>query len=129
MSAPHWLSIEPRLTETRLLLGSPGAGTLLRARLPPLPRQPEALGLLLRALAAWMGQPFCAALDAESEDVQQHPERWARLLGDLDDALVHVEWVGYATRWSAPERDRFLEATGDFQRAKRLITFAATGQR
>jgi len=127
MSSPPWLSIEPRLTETRLMLSSPCVGTILRARLPPLPQQSAALGLLLRGLAAWLGQPFYAALDAEAEDVQHHPERWAQLLGELDDTLMHVEWVGYTTNWSG--RDRFLEATGEFHRARRLITFAATGQR
>lgn len=125
--SPLWMSIEPGPRETRLMLTQPLVGAALRARLPPLPAQPDALGLLLRGLAAWYGQPFCAALDAESEDVRQHPERWACLLGDLEDALIQVEWVG---RPGSPERrDRFLGAVGDFGSARRLVTLAATGQR
>jgi hypothetical protein len=122
-----WLSIEPGLAETRLMLSRPSVGAVLRARLPTPPARPEALGLLLRGLAAWLGQGLCAVLDAESEDVRRHPERWACLLGDLDGAVFRVEWVGHtATR---PRRDRFLEAVGDSRRGRRLITFTATGQR
>jgi hypothetical protein len=121
------MSIEPGPQDTRLMLTQPMVGAALRARLPAVPAHPDALGLLLRGLAAWYGQPFCAALDAESEDVQKHPERWARLLGDLEDALIQVEWVGHPG--SPDRRDRFLGAVGDFSSARRLVTLAATGQR
>lgn len=125
--SPLWMSIEPGPRETRLMLTQPMVGAALRARLPAVPARSEALGLLLRAVAAWYGQPFCAALDAESEDVRQHPERWALLLGDLEDSLIQVEWVA---RTDSPDRrDRFLGAVGDFSSARRLITRAATGQR
>jgi hypothetical protein len=109
------------------MLSQPLVGTALRARLPLLPHQPHALTMLLEGLAAWYGQPFCAVLDAEAEDVWRHPERWARLLGELDSQQVRVEWVGHSR--SVAVRDRFLGAVGDFRRASRLITFAATGQR
>lgn len=125
--SPLWLSIQPELVETRLMLTQPGVGTALRARLPVVPMQPDALGLLLRGLVAWYGQPFCAVLDAECEDVQRHPERWAQLLGDVESTVVRIEWVGYTA--STARRDRFLGALGEFDRARRLITFAATGQR
>ena len=125
--SPLWMSIEPELSETRLMLTAPLRGTALRARLPTLPSQPRALLLLLEAIAAWYGEPICAVLDAEASDVQRSPERWAQLLGDLDGERVHVEWVGHA---AAPRpRDRFLGAVGDFSSARRLITFAATGQK
>ena len=114
--------------ETRIMLSVPGVGTALRARLPLLPHQPHALSMLLAGLSAWYGEPFCAVLDdAEAEDVLHHPERWAQLLGDLDGEQIRVEWIGHSR--SSHERDRFLGAVGDFRRAKRLITFAATGQR
>jgi hypothetical protein len=122
-----WMSIEPRPAETRLLLTAPRSGPALRARLPACPAQPDALGLLLRGLAAWYGQPFCAALDAESEDVRRHPERWTALLEGLDDALIQVEWV--ARTASPGRRDRFLGAVGEFGSARRLLTFATTGLR
>jgi len=122
-----WLSIEPELGETRLMLTQAQAGTALRARLPTRPSHPRALLLLLEAIAAWYGQPLCAVLDADASDVQRHPERWAHLLGDLDGESVHVEWVGHAAE--PPRRDRFLGAVGDFRSARRLITFAATGQK
>lgn len=83
--------------------------------------------MILEGLSAWFGEPFCAVLDAEAEDVLRHPERWARLLGELDGEQIRVEWVGHSR--SSAARDRFLGAVGDFHRAKRLITFAATGQR
>jgi hypothetical protein len=121
------MSIEPRRTETRLMLTQSPAGTALRARLPVLPAQPCGLTLVLRGLAAWYGQPLCAVLDADAEDVARHPERWARLLGELDDESVRVEWV--ACSRPATERDRFLGAVGDFRSARRLLTVAVTGQR
>ena len=125
--SPLWMSIEPMIAETRMMLSVPGIGTALRARLPLLPRQPQALTMLLQALSAWYGEPIFAVVDAVAEDVWRHPERWARLLGDLDGEQIRVEWV-WPSRFAA-ERDRFLGAVGDFHRAKRLITFAATGQR
>src|SRR6516162_6739302 len=91
-----WVSIEPELCETRLMLTQAQVGTALRARLPTLPSQPRALLLLLEALAAWYGQPLCAVLDAEASDVQHSPQRWAQLLGDLDGETVHVQWSGHA---------------------------------
>src|SRR4051812_35093741 len=122
-----WVSIEPELSETRLMLTEAPGGTALRARLPTQPSQPRALLLLLEAIAAWYGQPLRAVLDAEATDVQRYPERWANFLGDLDGERVHVEWVAHA---AAPRgRDRFLGAVGDFGSAKRLITLAATGQK
>ncbi len=122
-----WISIEPRRTETRLMLTQAPAGTALRARLPVLPVQPRGLTLLLQGLAAWYGQPLGAVLDADAEDVAHHPERWARLLGELDDEQVRAEWVAGARRMH--ERDRFLGALGDFRSARRLLAVAATGQR
>ena len=125
--SPLWLSIEPMIAETRLMLTQPQVGTALRARLPRLPQQPHALRQVLEGLVAWYGQPCCAVLDADAEDVWRHPERWARLLGELDSEQIRVEWVGH-TRTVAV-RDRFVGAVGNFRRARRLITFAATGQR
>ena len=124
-SSPLWISIEPELSETRLSLSVPQVGTALRARLPPLPSEPRALLSLLEAVAAWYGQPLCAALDADASDVQRSPQKWARLLGDLDGERVRVEWVGRAA--SPDRRDRFLGAVGEARGGKRLVTFAATG--
>jgi len=125
--SPLWVSIEPRGTETRLMLTQAPAGTALRARLPVVPCQPCGLTLLLQGLAAWYGQPLCAVLDADAEDVARHPERWARLVGELDGEQVRVEWV--ARSRAAVERDRFLGAVGDFRSARRLVALAATGPR
>jgi hypothetical protein len=124
--SPLWLSIEPCRTETRLMLTQAPAGTALRARLPILPAQPCALTLVLRGLAAWYGQPLTAVLDADAEDVARHPERWARLLGELDGETVRVEWV--ARSRPATGRDRFLGVVGDFRSARRLLALATTGQ-
>jgi hypothetical protein len=95
--------------------------------MPPLPKQTDALGLLLRGLSAWYGRPLCAALDADAEDVRKHPERWHRLLGGLDDAVFQVQWV--SATGSGPRRDRFFAPTGDFRDVRRVVTVAATGQR
>lgn len=123
---PLWMSIVPDTVETRLMLTMGGVGQLLRARFPLVPKQPDGLALFLRGIAAWYGQPFCAVLDAESQDVFEHPERWARMLGDLDDAAIHVEWV-----WNSGnlKRDRFMDRLTGFARSERLITYAATGQK
>jgi hypothetical protein len=121
-----WMSIEPESDATRLMLTLAPTGTALRARLPTPPAQPHALRLLLEAVAAWYGAPLCAVLDVDAQDVRLHPERWVHLLGDLDDERVRVEWVaGHAD--AARQRDRFLEAVGDFGSSRRLITLAATG--
>jgi hypothetical protein len=44
----------------------------------------------------------------------------------MDSEQVRVQWVVVPT---SRERDRFLGEMGDFSSAKRLATFAATGQR
>jgi hypothetical protein len=120
-----WVSIEPGSDETRLMATSAHSGAVLRARLPPVPRQPQALSLLLKGLSAWFGEPLTAVVAADREDVRVHPERWAQLLGEIDSEHATVEWVVVPL----PERDRFLGELGDFSSAKRLVVFAATGQR
>lgn len=126
MPSPLWMSIEPRSSEIRLMLSEPSAGTSLKARLPSPPTHPRALAMLLEALSAWYRLPLRAALDADAQDVQHHPERWAHLLGDLPGLEVQVEWVSRPL--AARRRDRFLGTLGDFSSARRLITRAATGQ-
>ena len=122
-----WMTIEPGYTETRLMLTAGGAGTVLRARLPPVPRQAGSLGALLEALSTWFGQPLTAVVAADARESGLHPNRWSQLLGEIDNDLVRVEWV---VAPSTEERDRFLAQTGgDFRKARRLLTFAATGLR
>ncbi|MCP4673964.1 MAG: hypothetical protein GY854_00275 [Deltaproteobacteria bacterium] len=123
---PLWMSIAPDVMETQIMLTMGGVGTLLRARFPLIPKQPEGLGLFLRGIAAWFGQPFCAVLDADAQDVWEHPERWAQLLGDLDDASIRVEWRGHSEVFG---RDRLAGTVGDFRKTRRLLTYAATGQK
>jgi hypothetical protein len=122
-----WLSIEPLPSMTRLLLSESGGGPALKARLPATPSQPRAVAMLLEALVAWYGEPLCAVLDADAEDVQRNPQRWAAILGDLQSPQIEVEWV---SPLSMPAVDkRLLGDMGDYRRARRLITLAATGQR
>lgn len=122
-----WMTIEPRETETRLQLSEGGGGLSLRARLPVCPRHPRALAqLLAEALVGWYGRPLTAVVDADAQDVARHPERWARLLGDLDGEAIRVEWA-HPVR-PAFRRDRFMGGLGDFRRARHLVTFAATGE-
>ena len=125
--SPLWMSIDPGHNETRLMLTEARVGAALRARLPPVPRQPRALAQLLEALSAWYGMPLTAVIDAGAEGALHHPQRWAQLLGEIDGEQVRVEWVVVPAR--AERRDRFLGELGDFSAAKRLLTFAATGQR
>lgn len=120
-----WVSIEPGCDETRLMVTSARTGAVLRARLPPMPRQPQALTLLLQGLSAWFGEPLSAVVAADSEGVLSHPERWAQLLGEIDGEQTSIHWVVVPPA----ERDRFLGELGDFSSAKRLLTVAATGQR
>jgi hypothetical protein len=125
--SPLWMSIDPGHDETRLMLTEAQVGAALRARLPPVPRQPRALAQLLEALSAWYGMPLTAVIDAGAEGALHHPQRWAQLLGEIDGEQVRVEWVVVPAR--SKHRDRFLGELGDFSAAKRLLTFAATGQR
>ena len=125
--SPLWMSIDPDHDETRLMLTEARVGAALRARLPPVPRQPRALAQLLEALSAWYGMSLTAVIDAGAEGALHHPQRWAQLLGEIDGEQVRVEWVVVPPR--TERRDRFLGELGDFSAAKRLLTFAATGQR
>ena len=120
-----WVSIEPGCDETRLMVTSARTGAVLRARLPSMPRQPQALTLLLQGLSAWFGEPLTAVVAADDEGVLSHPERWAQLLGEIDGEQTRIQWVVVPPA----ERDRFLGELGDFTSAKRLLTVASTGLR
>lgn len=124
MSQPLWLTIEPHPDEVLLSLHEPGRGSILRARLPVCPHQPRALATLLESLVAWYGRPLVAVLDADAQDVRQHGERWARLLGELDEAHIEVQW---SHRPAAKPRDRFLGRLGNFRPASRMVGLAAGG--
>lgn len=72
-------------------------------------------------------RPLHAVLDADAEDVHQHPERWAHLAGDLPLVDLHVEWVRRPSRARRKDQGRFLEELGDFRSARHLLGFAVTG--
>jgi len=76
--SPLWMSIEPDISGTRIMMTQGGCGTIMRARLPHIPKQPEALGLFLRGVGAWYGRPFCAVLDADAQDVWDHQSQVRR---------------------------------------------------
>ena len=120
-----WLSLEPHPKECWLSLSTSMAGPALRAVLPLPPAQPRAVALLLESLAEWFGQPLCAVLDADAEDVRHRPEFWTRCLGGLDEPRFHVEWVTLPARRSRQEK--FLGEVGSATRARRLVRFAAAG--
>lgn len=126
MSLPLWMSIAPELSETRLQLSVPTARAVLRARLPVAPQHPRALITLLESLSLWYGTPLHAVVDADAQDIRRDPEKWAVLLGDAPELAVRVHYVGVpASRRKG--RDRFLSEMGDFARAERMTSFAATG--
>jgi hypothetical protein len=125
MSQPLWMSIEPSLTETRLMLCVQDAGPVLKARLCAMPQHPRALGMLFEALSAWYRRPLRAVIDADAPGVRHRPEHWTQFLGELPGFDTQVEWIGRLDR----TRDRFLGEMGDFGSAKRLVTKAATGLR
>ncbi|MBK7399695.1 MAG: hypothetical protein IPJ34_26440 [Myxococcales bacterium] len=124
--SPIWITIEPTPQEVRLLLTEPSSGPTLKARLP-LPSAGRAVPLLLEALSLWHHRPLHAVLDADAEDVHQHPERWAHLAGDLPLVDLHVEWVRRPSRARRKDQGRFLEELGDFRSARHLLGFAVTG--
>jgi hypothetical protein len=126
LPSPLWMAIEPRTSEVRLLLTEPSSGPSLKACLPLPAAHSRSLPMLLEALSAWYQMPLHAVLDADASDVREHPERWALLTGDLPAHRIGVEWVR-RPRTSALRR-RFLESMGDFQSARALVGFAATGQ-
>lgn len=126
MSQPLWLTIEPHPDEVLLSLHEPGRGSILRARLPVCPQQPRALATLLESLVAWYGRPLVAVLDADAQDVRQHGERWARLLGELDERHIEVQW---SHRRTGKPRDRFLGKLGNFRPAARMVGLVAGGGR
>lgn len=73
---------------------------------------------------AWYGRPLVAVLDADAQDVRQHSERWARLLGELDERHIEVRW---SQRRTAKPRDRFLGKLGNFRPATRMVGLEAGG--
>lgn len=122
-----WLSIEPRERFTRVMLCEPYVGPTLKAMLPPIPAHPGAMAQFLEALSAWYGKPLSVALDADAEDVHRQVERWADYLEAVDSHNISVSWVSPSS-WS-PSHGRFFARMGDFRRAGRLISLAATGRR
>lgn len=122
-----WVSLQPDKSELRVSMSRQSSGPLLRARLPLTPKQPQALLGLLEAVSNWFGEPLCAVLDADGEDVRVRPEFWLRTLADVDSASLSVEWVSLPSR--SEFRDRFLGEVPSSRRAARLIAFAAGGQR
>ena len=114
MSHPLWMSIEPVGSEGKMMLTAPAAGTRLKARLPCPPAHPRAV-ISLRAV-----------IDADAEDVRRNPARWATLLGNAPELAVAVEWAAVPR---SAKKDRFLAPMGEFAGARRLVSFAATGQR
>jgi hypothetical protein len=126
MSSSLWLSIEPRSTETRLILSVAGSGPSLKARLPTRPAHPHALVRLMEALACWYHLPLHAVLDADASGVVRDAESWAQWTGDVSTLDVSIEWVG---RRSRLPRERFLDGMGSFDAAKRRIAFASGGTR
>jgi len=127
MSSSLWLSIEPRSTETRLLLSVSGSGAALKARLPTRPAHPHALVRLMEALACWYRLPLHAVLDADASDVVRDAESWAQWTGDVSQLDVSIDWVGKRL-WQG-RRERFLDGMGSFDAAKRRIAFASGGTR
>jgi len=128
LSSPLWMTIEPRVSEVRLLLTEPCAGPALKASLPLPQAQSRALPLLLEALSAWYQRPLHAVLDADASDVRHHPERWALLAGDLPAHQIGIEWVKRPRPAELRGRRRYLDSMGEFRSARSLLGFAATGQ-
>lgn len=124
--SPLWITIEPTLSEVRLLLTEPGSGPALKARLP-LPAHARAVPLLLEALSLWYRRPLHAVLDADAADIRLHPERWALLAGDLPVVDISVEWAQRPRPERRKEQGRFLEELGDFRSARQLLGFSVTG--
>jgi hypothetical protein len=125
-SPPLWLTLQPRLNFTQILLSESGTGTLLKARLAAEPMHPGALSRFLQSLAEWQGRELFAVIDADAGPLQLAPDRWARMLGEANEhPSITVEWSAVPAGRLA--RQRFFEF-GDFNSARRLLVHAATGQ-
>jgi hypothetical protein len=123
---PLWMTIEPQPHEVRLVLTEPSLGPSLKAHLP-LPSEARAVPMLLEALCLWYRRPLRAVLDADAEDVQLHPERWALLAGDLPLLELSVDWVRRRRDPRAKERARALESMGDHRRARQILGLSVLG--
>ncbi|NTX04859.1 hypothetical protein [Myxococcus sp. CA040A] len=125
-SPPLWLTLEAHTPYIQILLSVPKRGTVLKARLPPVPAMTPAVSLLVESLSAWYGMPLYAVVDADAQEARLQAGLWAKLLGDLAfNPNIAVEWT--SLQCPPPPRDRFLEWEG-FASARRLLTRAATGQ-
>jgi hypothetical protein len=124
---PLWMTIEPCATEVRLMLTEPGVGPSLKARLPlPAPHS-RALLLLMEAVSVWYCRPLHAVLDADAEDVRQHPERWVHLAGDLPIVEVSIQWARRPSAAQRKRRGRYFDEMGNARSARRLLGLSATG--
>jgi len=120
------MSIKPRGSDVRLTLTAPSQGTVLKARLPNPPQHPRAVIVFLEAISFRYRQPLHAVVDADAEGMRCNPEQWALLLGDAPRVGgLH----GMAAVPTVRRKDPFLATMGDFAEARRLVSFAATGQR
>ncbi len=97
------------------------------AMLPTIPAHRGALSQFVEALSSWYGTPLSVALDADAADVHRQVERWADHLETTAPQSISVTWVSPSS-WSLTH-GRFLSRMGDFRRAGRLISLAATGRR
>lgn len=74
MERPIWSSLKPRGEAVQILVSEAERGTVLKARLP-MPATQHGLRMLLESLSHWYCRPLVAVIDADVEEVADHPER------------------------------------------------------
>lgn len=110
-------------SETTRVLALDGPGrTLLKARLPPDPHHPKALGALCEAMALWCGRKVHAAVAAERLGAFCATTQWLETFDAVSSQslLYEVDYV----RGLRPSYERdLIEGMGDFKDLRQLCLF------
>jgi len=89
-----WMAITPGALLTRVVMMEGAGETLLEARLPHGPRDPQALGRLCEAMALWCGQEVHVVLAVGGSDAFCATRPWLATFEHLTRrALYEIEFV------------------------------------
>ena len=114
-----WVGIHPQCDSTRVLVLSPAAETLLKARLAPLPSSRRALSALLEAIALWQGLPVRAALVVDGKGASSFESSLCRdAFADFGNSLLYS--LEYVDVLRPPRRRDGITGMGDFRDLRQL---------
>ena len=89
-----WMAVTPGPRRTRVVVMNESGRSVLEARLPHGPRDPQALQRFSEALALWSGRPLHVVLAVDGPDAFCVTRRWFATFDELTRRpLTEVEFV------------------------------------